>query len=176
MATRPLKDSLKIFRGGVNHVWFPVQREVAKLLGNTRVRRIGTYLITPEQREEIDGQLLPGDILLSRKNWYLSNVGLPGFWPHAILYIGAPEKFQAYFDDPSVRAYLQQLTGKAVTLPQYLEDTHGHHWRGYTQSDQGQPYRVIEGVNPKIQLHTLKQACGDYLAALRPRLDKTAKA
>lgn len=38
------------------------------------------------------------------------------------------------------------------------------------------PYRVIEGIAAGVVLNTLSRACGDYLAAIRPRLDKKAKA
>lgn len=32
--------------------------------------------------------LLPGDVLLSRQEWSLSNLLIPGFWKHGAMYIG----------------------------------------------------------------------------------------
>ena len=121
-------------------------------------------------------RLEPGDILLSRKNWYLSNVGLPGFWPHAALYIGAPEKFEAYFDDPNVTSLLKELTGREMTLGLYLEGRYPDKWFRYNLGHSGYPYGVIEALSEGVVLNTLEKACGDYMAALRPRLDKKSKA
>jgi hypothetical protein len=145
-------------------------------MGNTRVRRIGTYLTTPEQRTHMDNQMQPGDIMLSRKNWYLSNVGLPGFWPHAILSIGAPDKFAAYFDDPEVLAYVKSLTGRDQTLPEYLASQYEVSWLKYKTAAVEEPIRVIESIKYGVLLNSFEQAFGDYMVALRPRLSKTAKA
>ena len=159
----------------VEKVWFPAQKSVATMMGNTRVRRVGKYLITEQLRERMDKSLEPGDILLSRKNWYLSNVGLPGFWPHAILYIGAKDKFDSYFDVEQVRDYLKELTGKDITLSQYLAEKYPGKSLRYS-SGSTDPYRVIEAISAGVVLNTLKGACGDYMAAVRPNLDKKAKA
>jgi hypothetical protein len=176
LAKLAVKSDLQMLKRNVRRVWFPAQSGVAQWMGDTRMRRIGVYLINLEQQEQLDMHLEPGDILLSRKNWYLSNVGLPGFWPHAALYIGAREKFEAYFDDPDVTSFLQQLTGRQMTLGQYLEGRHPHKWFRYDLGHSGHPYGVIEALSEGVVLNTLEKACGDYMAAVRPRLDKKSKA
>lgn len=171
-----LASDLELFRRSIDRVWYPAQKQVACFMGNTRVRRIGQYLITPEQREDMDNHLQPGDIMLSRKNWYLSNVGLPGFWPHAILYIGAPDKLEAYFDDPEVLAYVKSLSGQDQTLPQYLAGRFERSWLKYRATPKDEPIRVIESIKHGVLLNTFAQAFGDYMVALRPKLSKVAKA
>ncbi len=170
------KSDLEVLKRTIRHVWFPAQKGVALWMGNTRLRRVGIFLVTQAQREEMDPHLEPGDIMFSRKNWYMSNVGLPGFWPHAILYIGSPARFEAYFDNDRVKSYLKVLTGKDTTLGEYLGQKHPVRWLRYRTGKDGMPYRVIEGIKPGIVLNTLKGCCGDYMAAIRPRLDKKAKA
>ena len=46
-------------------------------------------------REEIAGFLEPGDVIVTRHAKALTNLFLPGFWPHASLYIGTPAQRQA---------------------------------------------------------------------------------
>lgn len=175
-ASLTAKGDLELFRRRVRRTWYPAQKEVAEWMGDTRVRRRGWYLITHEQQEAMDPSLEPGDILLSRKNWYVSNLGLPGFWPHAIVYVGDAEKFDAYFDDPRVRAHVRALAGEDLSLAQYLERTWPARWLEYTRGDGEDPYRVIEAISEGVVFNTLHHASGDYLVALRPRLSKLAKA
>ncbi|MCK5001014.1 MAG: hypothetical protein KAS23_15835, partial [Anaerohalosphaera sp.] len=175
MASMSANNAASILKNAIDKIWFPAQKGVAQWMGNTRIRRVGQYLIAKDQREEMDKHLQPGDILIARKNWYLSNVGLPGFWPHAILYIGDSEKFETYFDTPEVCRYLTELTGETIKLGQYLAAKYPAKYKRYTAGD-GEPYRVIEGISHGVVLNTFKLAFGDYMAALRPRLDKKAKA
>ncbi len=47
-------------------------------------------------REEIAGFLEPGDVIVTRHRKALTNLFLPGFWPHASLYIGTPAQRQTH--------------------------------------------------------------------------------
>jgi len=171
-----VKSDMEVFKKAVGNVWYPAQKGVASLMGDTRVRRGTTYLITPKQQEEMDKALLPGDIMIGRKNWHLSNVGLPGFWPHAILYIGAEDKFNDFFDDAAVKQLVSSLSGREISLGEYLAEKYPKRWKKYTKGIDSDKYRVIEACKYGVILNTFKGAFGDYMAAVRPRLDKKAKA
>jgi hypothetical protein len=175
-AETSVRADLQGLKRGLRDIWYPVQKEAAEILGDTRVRRIGWYLIDRALQEEVDARLEPGDVLLARKNWYLSNVGLPGFWPHAIVYLGEPDKLRRFFDDPDVRAWVAAETGEPLDLATMLERRHGRAWQSYVGGTAGDAYRVIEAVSEGVVFSTLDHCAGDYLAALRPRLDKRAKA
>ncbi len=171
-----LDADTEFLRQGVSHVWFPAQKGVAEWMGDTRLQRVGQYLITPQLQEELNSVLEPGDILLSRKNWYLSNVGLPGFWPHAILYIGQPEKLSVYFDTPEVKDYLKTLSGQELKFDQYMTQQWPQKWLQYSAGTGQSDYHVIEAIKHGVVFNPLSKACGDYIAAIRPRLDKVTKA
>ncbi|PRQ02005.1 hypothetical protein ENSA7_56730 [Enhygromyxa salina] len=174
--TKTIGSDAELLKRGFRRAWYPAQKGVAEWMGDTRVRRINWYLINEQMQAELVEHLEPGDILLSRKNWYVSNVGLPGFWPHAVLYIGDPEQFTAYFDDPGVRAWVREHSGEDIDLPTYLSHRWPSRWLRFGFRDHGQPYRVIEAISEGVVFNTMAHASGDYLAALRPRLSKKAKA
>ena len=159
-----VRGELQPLKRVVRRTWYPTQKGVAEWFGDTKTRRIGNYLISEEQSAEAAEQLLPGDVLLSRKNWYLSNIGLPGFWPHALLYVGDPEQFRVLGEDPEVQEF---LVGRS--LDDFMVERHGARWGEYLVGDD-HPYRVIEAVSEGVVLNTLEHAAGDYLAGLRPRL------
>lgn len=45
--------------------------------------------VSDEIRDRIDGLLEPGDVLITRHDRAVTNLFLPGFWPHAALYVGS---------------------------------------------------------------------------------------
>ncbi len=176
LAKLTVKSDMEVFKKAIGYAWYPAQKKVALLMADTRVKRGGTYLITKSQQEEMDKSLLPGDIMVSRKNWYLTNVGLPGFWPHAILYIGDEKKFNSFFDDAAVRELVKSLAGKEISLGEYLSGKFPRRWKRYTIGTDSGKYRVIESCKYGVILNTFNEAFGDYMAAIRPKLDKKAKA
>jgi len=176
MALCGLASDLQPVKRMIDRIRYPIQKRIACLIGRMRLRPLGVYLVTQEQRKDADSLLEPGDILLCRKNWRLSNVGLPGFWSHAVLYIGSPSKFNQYFEDRSVRMYLKKRTGRDIGLAEFLRTHYPAFWDQYRQETTTGPCRIIESRRHGVQLASLEAACSDYLAGLRPRLDKVAKA
>ena len=156
--------------------WFPLQAGVAQWMGDTKVRRLHEHLVSKEQIAAMQKHLEPGDVIVARHNWYLSNVGLPGFWPHAALYLGAPNELAAYFDDEEVASYFQS-TYQAADLPTYLQREHASAWADYNKQTDGHPRRVIEAISEGVVMSTLEHTAGaDYVGVMRPRQTKLDKA
>ena len=166
----------QLLRRMFRRAWLPTQQRVAERIGDTKMRRIGWYLITQEQQEALDPKLEPGDVIVARKNWYLSNVGLPGWWPHGILYVGDPDKLAAWADDPEVAALVEELAGEPMSFDGFLAERFPASFQQYQRGDGQHPFRLIESIKPGVVLSTLPHSSGDSLAVLRPRLDKRAKA
>jgi len=56
------------------------------------VKNIGApKRVTPEVIDTLKPQLRPGDVFITRHDDAMSNLFLPGFWPHGALYIGEVE-------------------------------------------------------------------------------------
>jgi len=55
----------------------------------------GNKNVTPELLDQIKGLLRPGDVIVTRHAKALTNLFLPGYWPHAALYIGTVEQREA---------------------------------------------------------------------------------
>ncbi len=141
---------------GFRTLWFPTQSRVARWMGDTRLRSQKAAHISLVQLEEFRALLRPGDILLERRNGYLSNLGLPGFWPHAVLYLGTPEEAE------------QALGSEALAIWERAHPQALARWRERKGAD---PIRVIEAVSEGVIFNSLEHSAqADYLAALRPRL------
>lgn len=170
-----LKNALKILQKAGDIAWFPVQAGVAEWMGDTKVYRTDRSLISPAQIQKL--KLMPGDVLLVRREWYLSNIGLPGFWPHAALYIGTPEERRQFFADPDVVAWVksQGTTDEFEKLLQAREET------AYAESLKPQPKnhhtRILEAMSEGVSFTALEHcADADSVVVLRPLLSKIEKA
>jgi permuted papain-like amidase YaeF/Yiix C92 family enzyme len=164
-------NAVKIASSAAFTAWFPVQKGVAEWMGDTRVARASTFLITKKQIDELAPRLDPGDVFLERREWYLSNVGLPGYWPHTALFIGDAAQRRRYFDDDDVRSWVRaqgQADGDFETfLRVRYADAHAR----------SNGYRIIEAVSEGVSFTTLDHSAGaDSLAVLRPRATKRDKA
>ena len=159
--------------------YFPVQAGISEWMGDTKVHRHGVALITPAQIADVAPQLEPGDILLERREWYLSNIGLPGYWPHAALYIGTPEERREYFaNDPDVAQWLADNGAEGKGLDVLLRKLYPKQYAGHLKPDrEGHTHAVIEAISEGVSHTSLEHSAGcDSLAVLRPRVTKMQRA
>lgn len=152
-----LESFLQRVRQDVYNPVYAFQSAVSEWVGDTRLAQ-RPPCVTADRIEQVRQRLRPGDILLERRTWFLSNAFLPGFWPHAALYIGSEDELRSLgvLDDPAVAEYVSRLreAGPDGHRPTVVE-------------------AVSEGVVLSSLDHTLQ---ADYAAVLRPRLDDAARA
>ena len=147
---------------------------IALWLGDTRLRSSSSSLISAEQIDWLATQAQPGDVIVERRNWYLSNLGLPGFWPHAELYVGTPAEMAAALDkEPEVVA-----TFGAGGLTAWLQKNTPDVWAHYGEiAEDGRPHRILEAISDGVLFSSLHEATqADYVGVLRPRLTKLERA
>ena len=134
--------------------WYRASSAVAVLVGDTKIRapRGPAGLVPPELLATLRGRLRPGDIVIERRNWYLSNAFLPGYWPHAALYVGTADELRALglADDPRVAKKLGEFARR---------DAAGH------------PKAFIEAMSEGVVFTSVEHSVGeaDSVAVLRLR-------
>lgn len=172
------KNALQILTHAGSSAWFPVQAGVSEWMGDTKVYRKERSLVSMEQIDQLKTKLQPGDVLLVRREWFLSNIGLPGFWPHAALYIGTPEERSKYFFSPEMEAWVKAQGIVSGDLEQLIQD---HSPTNYAESLKPQEHehqtRIIEAMSEGVSFTALEHcAYADSVVVLRPLLPKIEKA
>lgn len=141
--------------------WFPLQRNVANFMGDTYIAQRHYKLITIQQIHDMQQAMEPGDIMVQRRNWYLSNVGIPGFWAHNALYTGSIEEMSAYF---------------GIDVGAVLEKEYPEIYQAYQVELNDDPVRVIEAREPGVILQSIEtSAYADYVGVLRPNISREDK-
>ena len=151
---------------GLFSIWFPVQKNAAKALGHTYISTRENKFITIEQINEMKKEMEPGDIMLQRRNWYASNIGIPGFWAHAALYTGTLEDMDEFFASEFPYKDFDKFSD-------YIESDLPDVFAKFNEETEGYKQAVIEGKEPGIILQPLEvSALADYVVTLRPKLEK----
>ncbi len=159
-----IENPLALLERAAFETILPVQKNVAVQMSYIRTAK-RDYLITPEILAAHQPKLQPGDILIQRRNWHMTNIGIPGFWPHAALYVGTPREIESYFSELGFQPLetIQALYSDAYRAMQ-------------NPDDDGCPVRVIEAIRPGVVFQSLETSARcDYLAVIRPNLSKAEK-
>jgi hypothetical protein len=148
--------------------WFGIQKHVAEQMSRIRTTK-RDYFIPVDALKKYKPKLEPGDIMLERRNWYMTNIGIPGFWPHVAFYIGSSDDMNEYFKG------LEILKGKSAfeffkeRFPDACASLEERDGMGFTKN-------IIEALADGIVMTSFEKSghC-DYLAVIRPRISKEKK-
>ena len=159
-----IENPLDVLERAAFETLLPVQKKVAVQMSYIRTAK-RDYLITPDILAKHQSALEPGDILIQRRNWHMTNIGIPGFWPHVALYVGTPAELESCFSELG----FQPLETMKTLCPEAYRDLQ--------QSDVDDfPHRVIEAIRPGVVFQSLETSAKcDYLAVIRPNLTKAEK-
>ena len=149
-------------------LWFPIQKNVTVGISAVHVPAREHY-IDAATLTAAAARLEPGDTLLARREWHLTNLGIPGYWTHAALYTGTLDVIDEYFDG------LDELEGSSAS--EYLRARHPEAWAQMREPDpEGFPIAVVEAVTAGVKVSSLEGAgSADSLAAVRPAASKSEK-
>jgi len=174
--TLTAQNALRIVSDFGFTTWFPVQKGVSELMGDIKVWRPDISLITPVQIEQLAKKLQPGDILLQRREWYASNVGIPGFWTHAALYIGSPDERTVFFRNQGLSKWFAEQGSKDGTLDGLLRSLYPNHYRlSMVPQEEKHIPRILEAIGEGVSSTTLEHsASADSIVVLRPKLTQKA--
>jgi len=134
---------------------YELQALVATWIGDVKMREPhrGRLPIPEEKLAELRSRMQPGDILLERHNWFLSNAFLPGYWPHAAMYVGTVEELKTLGldGDERVKRHLAKFA---------------------RPDEEGYPRVIVEALSEGVCMTSLPRSVGecDAVAVLRPRL------
>lgn len=152
---------LEYFEQNTFETWFPAQKGIANGVGHLKLSLREKY-ISNKTLNNLKTDLEPGDIFLQRREWQLTNVGIPGFWTHAALYLGNEEELGKYFEEIISEDDLKKL----------IEDTNRDFYLDYYEND----LEVIEALADGVILNSYyNSANADYLGVLRTNITKEEK-
>ena len=136
----------------LSRAMYGLQKAVSRLLSETSLSREHRPFLPAAVARRIRQLLRPGDVLITRKEFALTNYFLPGFWPHAALYIGSP----------------QELLRAGVADHEHVRPR----WQRLVACGPGDPQRVLEALKDGVWIRPLScpLAC-DAIVVVRPRLD-----
>ena len=100
---------------------------------------------------EIDRDLVVGDIFLSRENWHLTNLFIPGFYSHAAIYVGNGKLVEAVHGGVVEADMIDWVLGKdfiAQVRPLYVSGHDRERAAAMARKLIGNPYDFLFVYDP----------------------------
>jgi hypothetical protein len=153
------------------------QERLVNWIGDRRFWDRGHPLVGPSHLAVLRERLRPGDLILTRKEGYFSNIAMPGHWKHALIYVGTPAERRAWFSTPGVAAWVAGSGVGESCFDALLRRCHGPVYEESCGQDDAAGAAVLSSDGRGVGFDAL-EACAqvDSLAVLRPRMDRLALA
>ena len=142
-------------RNTVMRAMYGVQKLSGELMAGVFVRRGHRPRLPRRIVRQLAELVRPGDVLVVRKEYAITNYFLPGYWPHAALYLGTPG----------------ELTDRGVRQ----DPTVGARWELLERAAGDSGRCVLESMKDGVLLRSwMSPLASDSVVVLRPQLDEEA--
>lgn len=156
LRTRASQILRHAWRDTLGKALYGLQKLAGDLVADKYLRLGHRPCLPAEIADQFRGLLVPGDVLVMRKEYALTNYFLPGYWPHAAVYLGDAAALER------------------IGLPEF--DTVRPHWARLLAAGE-EPRRVLESMRDGVLIRPLTSPfSSDSLVVLRPRLDEASMA
>lgn len=141
----------KLSRDLLGKALYSLQKCVSSLIADRYVRSGHQPALPDAIADEVERLLEPGDVIVVRKEHAFTNYFLPGYWPHAALYLGSTDQMQ--------QSRLHEHSNIAK------------HWNRLLDTDPLRPTRVLESMKDGVRIRSLSNPFrSDAIAVIRPTL------
>ncbi len=174
----------KLVHSGIGQAIYTIQSCVSRWVGQLSTQPRHQPALPGVIKGELLGLLQPGDVLVTRKDHSLTNYFLPGYWPHAALYIGEGKVIEALADGVRLRSVDSPFAVDAIAairpllaaeqVDEALQRAHTHIGKPYdfdfdfTRADRmvctEVVYRSYEGIG-EVQFQLTRRAARQNLSA-----------
>ena len=157
-----------VVRSGVGRAIYSIQSWVSRWVGQLSTQPEHRPALPESIKSGLLARLQPGDVLVTRKEHSLTNYFLPGYWPHAALYVGGRQVIEALADGVRLRSVDSPFAVDAIAsirprlatgeIETAIERAHTHVGKPYdfdfdfTRADRmvctEVVYRSYEGIGP----------------------------
>ncbi len=152
LRTRADQVLRRVGRTFVGRALYGIQKLAGSLVADKYLRYGHRPGLPDEVALQVRGLLRPGDVLVVRKEYALTNYFLPGYWPHAALYLGDTES----------------LAELGIQDNEHVKPR----WTKMLESESPDAH-VLESMRDGVNLRTLASPfASDSIVVLRPHLSQ----
>lgn len=151
--------------------FYPIKSGVCAWAGETQILE-SDNTISFEELKRLQSILQPGDIIVNRKDYYISNYAIPGFWTHTSLYIGTnQERVQYFLNDLNCSEWVKMQGVQSGKFEELLSQTYDLKF-----SDQNQNWKlkpIVESIGEGVIISSFETgASKDGIVIFRPIIGK----
>jgi len=146
-------DQLKraVAEKGICRAMYFVQEVVGRMIGQLKIRPTHQPVLPDQVTSALGSIIAPRDVFVTRKEYAATNYFLPGFWPHAALYLGDIGSIQEM--GPSSHEPFQSR------------------WDRLLELDDQDSRRVLEAMADGVWLRSVRSPFSvDSVAVIRPNI------
>ncbi len=151
---------LNVIEGTLYKLWYPIQKSLAVRVSKIKITLRQNH-INEKLIRKYKNKFKPCDVFLERREWCMTNIGIPGFWTHSALYLGTLEELDVFFRG------IKKLKG--MKFSEYLEINFPKIYKDFNKKDEhGFNLSTLEAIKDGVIFTSLEYTASvDSLVVLR---------